>query len=218
MDITWYGLSCFRIREGGVTVVCDPYDKQLGGQLQKLRADIVTVSHDQAGHNSAERIGGDPKILDGPGEYEVRNVFVTGAMGYHRRLADGLPERNVIFFLDFGDITVGHLGDLGEVPAQSEIEELNLGEVDILMVPVGGGSTLDPSRAVEVIGLFEPKIVIPMHYQQSDLNAPWAGELEPVDRFLRELGLSAPEPQEMLKVSKTSLPDESQVVIFTPSL
>lgn len=218
MDITWYGLSCFRIRDGGVTVVCDPYEKQLGGQLQKLRADIVTVSHDQAGHNGIDRIGGEPKVLRGPGEYEVRNIFVTGATSYHRREEGNLPERNVIFFLDFGDITVGHLGDLGEVPAQSEIEELNLGEVDILMVPVGGGSTLDPTRAVEVIGLFEPKIVIPMHYQQSELSASWVRELEPVDRFLRELGLSTPEPQEMLKVTKSSLPEEPQVVLFVPSV
>jgi L-ascorbate metabolism protein UlaG (beta-lactamase superfamily) len=218
MDITWYGLSCFRIREGGVTVVSDPYDKSIGGQLQKLRADIVTVSHEQPGHNGAERIGGDPKILRGPGEYEVRNVFVTGATSYHRRQNGAPAERNVIFFYDFGDITVGHLGDLGEVPAQSEIEELNLGEVDILMVPVGGGATLDPTRAVEVIGLFEPKIVIPMHYRQPELKAPWAAELEPVDRFLRELGLTAPEPQETLRITKTGLPDEPQVILFVPVL
>jgi L-ascorbate metabolism protein UlaG (beta-lactamase superfamily) len=218
MDITWYGLSCFRIREGGVTVVCDPYDKSIGGQLQKVRADIVTVSHEQAGHNGAERIAGEPKILRGPGEYEVRNIFVTGATSYHRRAEGETPERNVIFFLDFGDITVGHLGDLGEVPAQSEIEELNLGEVDILMLPVGGGATLDPSSAVEVIGLFEPKIVIPMHYQQTELKAPWIAELEPVDRFLRELGLTPPEPQDTLRVSKSGLPDEPQVVLFSPSV
>ena len=218
MDISWYGLSCFRIREGGITIVCDPYDKSIGGQLQKLRADIVTVSHDQPAHNGADRITGEPKVLRGPGEYEVRNVFVTGATSYHRR-NDGQPqERNVIFFFDFGDISVGHLGDLGEVPSQSEIEELNLGEVDILMVPVGGGATLDPTRAVEVIGLFEPKLVLPMHYRQSELNLPWLAELEPVDSFLRELGLSAPEPQDMLRISKSSLPEEPQVILFNPIL
>lgn len=218
MDITWYGLSCFRIREGSVTVVCDPYDKSLGGQLQKVRADIVTVSHDQPGHNGAERIGGEPKILRGPGEYEVRNIFVTGATTYHRRPEGAPPERNIIFFIDFGDITVGHLGDLGEVPSQSEIEELNLGEVDILMIPVGGGATLDPTRAVEVIGLFEPKLVIPMHYRQTGLQAPWSEGLEPVDPFLRELGLTTPEAQDALRVSKTGLPEEPQVVLFNPSL
>lgn len=217
MDINWYGLSCFRIREGGVTVVCDPYDKSVGKTLPKLRADIVTVSHDRPGHNSVERVAGNPKILDSPGEYEVSNVFVTGLTTYHRRQSASADERNVIYFLDFGTLTVGHLGDLGEVPSQSEIEELNLGEIDILMVPVGGGATLDPTRAVEVIGMFEPRIVAPMHYQQPDLTARWAKELEPVDNFLRALGTAMPEPQSTLKIAKSSLPEETQVVLFTPT-
>lgn len=215
MDITWYGLSCFRIREAGVTVICDPYDRNVGLQLPKLRADIVTLSHDQPGHNNAASVAGDPKILRGPGEYEIKNVFITGASTLHRRQKDLPPERNIIFFLEFGDLTVGHLGDLGEIPTQSEIEELNIGEVDVLFVPVGGGATMDPTRAVEVIGMFEPRIVVPMHYQQSQLSALWASNLEPVDKFLRELGVSTPEPQETLKVTKSSLSDEPQVAILT---
>lgn len=217
MDITWYGLSCFRIREAGATVVCDPYDRTVGLQLPKVRADILTISHDQPGHNSADRVAGEPKIIRGPGEYEIKNVFITGAMTYHRRRKDVGLERNVMFFFEFGDLTVGHLGDLGEIPTQSEIEELNLGEVDVLLVPVGGGDTLDPTRAVEVIGLFEPRLVIPMHYQQPELTALWASNMEPVDKFLRELGTSAPEPQEMLKFTKSSLPEETQVALLTMS-
>jgi L-ascorbate metabolism protein UlaG (beta-lactamase superfamily) len=216
MDITWYGLSCFRIRDGGVTVLCDPYDKSIGMTLPRVRADIVTVSHARPGHNSVERAAGTPKILDGPGEYEVSNVFVTGLTTYHRRQSDSAEERNVIYFLDFGSLTVGHLGDLGEVPSQSEIEELNLGEIDVLMVPVGGGATLDPTRAVDVIGMFEPKIVAPMHYRQPELTAPWAASLEPVDNFLRALGAAAPEPVTTLKISKTSLSEETEVVLFSP--
>jgi L-ascorbate metabolism protein UlaG (beta-lactamase superfamily) len=217
MDITWYGLSCFRIREGGVTILCDPYDRTVGMQLPKVRADIITISHDKPGHNSAERVAGEPKIIRGPGEYEVKNVFITGATTYHRRRKEVALERNVIFFFEFGDLTVGHLGDLGEIPAQSEIEELNVGEVDVLFVPVGGGDTLDPTRAVEVIGLFEPRLVIPMHFQQPELSALWANSLEPVDKFLRELGASAPDPQEMLKITKSSLPEETQVALLTMS-
>ncbi len=216
MDITWYGLSCFRIREGGVTVVCDPYDKTVGLQLPKVRADIVTISHERPGHSAADRVAGEPKVLRGPGEYEIKGVFVTGATTYHRHLQTGPLERNVIFFLEFGELTVGHLGDVGEIPTQAEIEELNVGEVDVLIVPVGGGGTLDPTRAVEVIGMFEPRLVIPMHYAQSELSADWAAGLEPVDRFLRELGVSAPEPQEMLKLTKSSLPDQTQVVLLKP--
>src|SRR5690349_24459468 len=113
MDITWYGLSCFRIREGGATVVCDPYDKVVGVTLHKVRTDIVTVSHDQPGHNSVERVQGEPKVLRGPGEYELSNIFITGATTYHHKQSANATERNIVFFFQFGDLTVGHLGDLG---------------------------------------------------------------------------------------------------------
>jgi L-ascorbate metabolism protein UlaG (beta-lactamase superfamily) len=217
MDITWYGLSCFRIREAGVTVLCDPYDRTVGLQLPKVRADILTISHDRPGHNSVERVAGEPKVISGPGEYEIKNVFITGATTYHRRRKEDAPERNVMFFFDFGDLTVGHLGDLGEIPTQSEIEDLNLGEVDVLLVPVGGGDTLDPTRAVEVIGLFEPRLVVPMHFQQPELSALWANGFEPVDKFLRELGATAPEKVEMLKLTKSALHEETQVALLTMS-
>ena len=218
MDITWYGLSCFRIREGGVTVVCDPYDRSVGPSLTKVRADIVTVSHDRAGHNAVERVTGEPKVLVGPGEYEVKNVFITGLTTYHRRNDENPPERNVAFFFDFGDLTVGHMGDIGEVPAQSEIEELDIGEVDVLMVPVGGGATLDPARAVELVGLLEPRIVIPMHFRHEGLVGGLAEQLESVEKFLKEFGTTAVEPMDTLKVSRSSLPEETQVVLLTPTL
>jgi L-ascorbate metabolism protein UlaG (beta-lactamase superfamily) len=218
MEITWYGLSCFRIREGGITVVCDPYAREIGAALPKLRADIVTVSHDRPGHNAVDRVTGEFKVLRGPGEYEAKNVFTTGLATTHRRQKGETSERNVAFFFEFGDLTVGHLGDIGEVPAQSEIEELNIGEVDILMVPVGGGQTLDPTRAVEIVGMFEPRLVIPMHYRQDGISPDVVEHLEPLDKFLKELGAAAPEPVEILKVSKSSLPEETQVAVLTPSL
>ncbi|MFO7633727.1 MAG: MBL fold metallo-hydrolase [Caldilinea sp.] len=216
MDITWYGLSCFRIREGGVTVICDPYEKSVGPTLAKVRADIVTVSHDRAGHNAVDRVIGEPKVLTGPGEYEVKNVFITGLTTYHRRNENHQPERNIAFFFEFGGLTIGHMGDIGEVPAQSEIEELNIGEVDVLMVPVGGGSTLDPARAVELVGLLEPRLVIPMHYRHDGLTGDLAAQLESVDKFLKEFGSTTVEPLDTLKVTKSSLPEETQVVLLTP--
>lgn len=214
MDINWYGLSCFRIREGGVTIICDPYDKSIGSQVARTRADIVTISHDKPGHNGVEQIAGEPRVFRGPGEYETNNVFITGMASNHRRQSSEHPERNVIYFMDFGGFVVAHLGDLGEIPKQSEIDELQVGEVDILMVPVGGGDTLDPTRAVEAVGMFEPKLLIPMHYQQTTMSAKWVSELEPVDKFLKELGISAPDPQDTLKVTKSALPEETQVVIL----
>jgi L-ascorbate metabolism protein UlaG (beta-lactamase superfamily) len=214
MDITWFGLSCFRIRESGITIVCDPYDKAVGLTLPKLRADIVTISHDRPGHNAADRVAGEPKVLRGPGEYEAKNVFTTGLATYHRKVKGDLAERNVAFFFEFGDLTVGHLGDIGEVPSQAEIEELNVGEVDVLLVPVGGGQTLDPTRAVELVGIFEPKLVIPMHYRQAGLVDAIADHLEPVEKFLKELGVAVPDPLDMVKITKSNLPEETQVVLL----
>jgi L-ascorbate metabolism protein UlaG (beta-lactamase superfamily) len=214
MDINWYGLACFRIREGGVTIICDPFDKSVGLLLPKVRADIVTISHDRPGHNAADRITGDSKVLSGPGEYELKNTFITGLTTYHRKPKQGAPERNIAFFFEFGDLTVGHLGDLGEPPTQAEIEQLNIGEVDVLMVPVGGGDVLDPTRAVEVVGMLEPKIVIPMHYRHEGLGGELANMLEPIEKFLKELGVSAPDPQDSLRISKSSLPEETQVMLL----
>ncbi len=217
MDINWYGLSCFRIREGGTTVVCDPFTKIAGTQMAKVKADIVTVSHDQPGHNGVDRVTGDPKVLNGPGEYEIQNVFVSAMATHHRASDNGPAARNVIYFMQFGNMTVGHLGDIGEVPKQSAIDELQLGEVDVLMLPVGGGDTLDPTRAVEMVGLLEPKLLLPMHYQQPGVSAKWVQELEPVERFLKELGVSEAETQSSLRVTKSSLPEETQVVLLEPT-
>jgi len=217
MDINWYGLSCLRIREGGVTILCDPFDKSIGITMPKVRADIVTISHEQAGHNAIDRATGEPKVITGPGEYETHNVFITGATTYHRKQSPSANERNVIFFFDFGGLIVGHLGDLGEVLSQSAVDDMKLGEIDILFVPVGGGSTLDATHAVEVVSVFEPKIVIPMHYQHPGLATSLAEQLEPVDKFLKEFGAGIPEPQETLKISKSNLPEETEVVLLSLS-
>lgn len=214
MEITWYGLSCFRLRERGVTAVCDPFDKKVTGiALPRLRADIVTISHDSPGHNHIKTITGEPKILTGPGDYEVKNVLITGLTTFYKNGEH--PDRNVAFFFDFDGFMVGHLGDLGEIPQQRQVEEL--GEVDILLVPVSGRQTLDPSRMTEVISLLEPKIVIPMHYRHAGLDPKLAETLEPVDRFLKELGVGEPEMTSVLKITKSGLPEETQVVMLEPA-
>ena len=212
MDITWYGLSCFRIREAGTVVICDPFDKKTGLSLAKTKADIISVSVDSAGHNAVDRITDEPKVLRHPGEYEIGNVFVNGMATW--RGENGDFERNVAFFYDFEGLTVGHLGEMEKVPKQSAIDELDLGELDVLLVPVGGGRTLDATRAVELVGMLEPKLVIPMHYHQLGLKGELA-ELEPVDKFLKELGIAEPEPQSTLRISKSSLSEETQVALLT---
>lgn len=208
MEITWFGHSCFRLREGGVSVVTDPYDRGLGYTLPRLRADVVTTSHNAPGHAMTAAIKEDPKILSGPGEYEVKGVFITGIPTWHAPAGSQPKERNTVFLFDFNGLTVCHLGDLGHLLSEQQVEAID--EVDVLLIPIGGHRTIDASQAAEVISQLEPRIVIPMHYQ----TPAFLGSLDGLDKFLRAMGMSAAEPQEMLKVSAADLPEETQVVVL----
>ena len=212
VEISWLGHSCFRLRDRTATVVTDPYGKDLGLNLMRVRADIVTVSHDTDDHNYVKGVKGDFQVLSGPGEYEVSSVFVTGLeLRGDRKSKKDAPEalRNTVFLFEFDDLTVCHLGDLSIVPTQAQVEEA-LSEVDVLLIPVGGGETLNASQAAEVVSLLEPHIVIPMHYHVPDSTL----KLDSVSKFLKEMGLDKVVPQEVLKVSRGGLPDETQVVVL----
>ena len=211
VEITWLGHSCFRLRDRAATVVTDPYGKDLGLNLVRVRADIVTVSHDAEDHNYVKGVKGDFQVLTGPGEYEVSSVFVTGLelRGDRKKKEVVSGPRNTVFLFEFDDLTICHLGDLNIVPTQAQVEEA-LGEVDVLLIPVGGGESLTASQASEVVSLLEPHIVIPMHYQVHEISL----ELDPVGKFLKEMGLDKVTPQEVLKVNRSGLPDETQIVLL----
>jgi L-ascorbate metabolism protein UlaG (beta-lactamase superfamily) len=207
VDIDWLGHSCFRVREGGVTIVTDPYDKSIGYVMPRVRADIITISHDAPGHAAA--IKSDARVLTKPGEYEVKGVFITGIQTWRAAGAHGAAkEENTVFVFEFGDLTVCHLGDLARVLTQAQVEAMP--DVDVLLAPVGGGSALDADKAAEVISLVEPRIVIPMHYKTPYVNLP----LDPLSKFLKEMGATEHAPQESLKITRSDLPEETQVVIL----
>jgi L-ascorbate metabolism protein UlaG (beta-lactamase superfamily) len=197
------------IERGMASVVTDPYDDSLGYPPLRLKADIVTVSHDAPGHNYVEAVKGDTHTITGPGEYEIGGVFVTGIPTdgeRKKKAADG--KRNALYLFDFDGLTVCHLGDLDHVPSQAQIE--SLGAVHVALVPVGGGGGLNASQAAEVVSLIEPSVVIPMHYHTEDVRL----KLDPVSKFLKEMGLGALKPEPSLKVTKSSLPDETRVVLL----
>jgi L-ascorbate metabolism protein UlaG (beta-lactamase superfamily) len=209
MDIDWFGHSCFRLREAGITVITDPYDKSIGYNLPRMRADIVTVSHAAPGHASASAVKGDPKVLARPGEYEIKEVFITGIQTWRGAGAAGEPkEENTVFVFEFGDLTACHLGDLAKVLTQTQVESLP--DIDVLLVPCGGGGALDADKAAEMISLLEPKLVVPMHYQISSGDL----KLDPLSRFLKEMGVAESAPQDTLRVARSQLPAETQVVIL----
>jgi L-ascorbate metabolism protein UlaG (beta-lactamase superfamily) len=209
MQITWYGHSCFRLRGRNGTVVTDPYGDDIGYSLPRVRADIVTVSHDHPDHNNVKAVKGKPKVIDGPGEYEIKGIFVIGIPTYYDDTRTQPGIRNTVYVVEMEGITVCHLGDLRRVPTQSQVEELS--EVDVLLIPVGGGSTLGAAKASDAISLLEPRIVIPMHYHTKSVHGL---KLQPVDLFLKEMGVKDAVPQDSLKVNKSGLPSETQVVVM----
>lgn len=211
MEINWYGHSCFRIADRGqTTVVCDPYDHEhVGYSALKLKADIVTVSHQSPSHSYIKAVKGDPYIIDGPGEYEIGGVFITGLRTNHHKKKDTDLPINTLYLIDYKGINIVHLGDMVQVPTQTEVEAL--GPVHIALVPVGGGSGLNASKASEAISLFEPNIVIPMHYATPAANV----KLDPISKFLKEMGLSSVETVPSYKLSSVeSLPEETRVVVL----
>jgi L-ascorbate metabolism protein UlaG (beta-lactamase superfamily) len=211
MEITWYGLSCFRLTERGLaTVVTDPYDNRVAGyEPLKLRADIVTISHDAPGHNFANGAKGYSHLITGPGEFEIGSVFITGIQtNGHAKTSEDYPK-NTLYVFDYEGVTVAHLGDLDRVPTQTEIEAL--GNVHVALVPVGGGGGLSASKAAEVVSLLEPGYVIPMHYATPASTL----KLGPLNKFLKEMGLDSVEPQPSLKVTASTIPDETKVVVLT---
>ena len=210
MEINWYGHACFRLKDRNITVVCDPYDKLIGLTLPRLKADVVTVSHDAPGHSYVDGVKDYRQVFTGPGEYEVEGIFITGIATFHGKNDAGETEPNTIFLIEFPDLTVCHLGDLGHVLTEAQVEAMP--DIDVLIVPVGGRHTLDATTAAEVISIIEPAIVIPMHYLMEDTP----GHLDPVERFLKEMGIPAPEPISVLKISKSQLPEETQVVLMDP--
>jgi L-ascorbate metabolism protein UlaG (beta-lactamase superfamily) len=210
MEITWYGHSCFRLTERGLaTVVCDPFDAEtVGYEPLKLKADIVTSSHDAPGHNYLNAVKGYSHAITGPGEFEIGSVFITGVqMDGQGKKATEKP-RNTLYVFDYMGITVAHLGDLRSVPPQNEIEAL--GTVHVVLVPVGGGSGLNAAKAAEIVSLLEPNLVVPMHYYTPAAKV----ELDRLDKFLKEMGLHEAETVPSLKVTKSSLPNETKVVVL----
>ena len=211
MEITWYGHSCFRLTERNfATVVTDPFDnKSIGYGPLKLRSDIVTISHDAPGHNNTDAVKGTSHVIDGAGEFEIGGVFITGVQtDGARKKSKEQGANNTVYVFDYDGITVAHLGDLKQVPTQSEIELF--GTVNVALVPVGGGGGLNAAKAAEVISLLEPNLVIPMHYATPATKL----SLDALNKFLKEMGLSKLDAQPSLKVTRSGLPSETHVVVL----
>lgn len=211
MDVTWLGHGCFRLRGRGAAVVTDPYPPGIGLKLSRMDAEIVTVSHDHENHSYTQVVRDPAYVIHGPGEYEVAGVSVVGVPTYHDSEKGKKEGRNTVYLIELDDVRVCHLGDLGHKLDDTEAEAV--ASPDVLLVPVGGRSTLNAALAAEVVRQLEPRFVVPMHFAIPGLKL----QLDPIDRFLKEMGVTASESQPKLAVQKSSGADnETKVVVLEP--
>lgn len=214
MDIYWYGQACFKLKGKTASVVIDPFSPEATGlKLPKdLEASVVLQSHEHQDHNNVGAVTGNSMVFYGPGEYEVKGIAVTGIASFHDSTEGSERGKNTIFNVSIDGLNVLHLGDLGQSKLTEE-QIANIGQVDILLVPVGGVFTIDSQQALEIISQLEPKIVIPMHYFIEGLKY----ELEPVEKFLKQMGSEAVAPVAKLSITKDKLPEETEVVVLSKS-
>ena len=212
MDIKFYGHACFSITEDGITVVTDPFQEEIGLKLPKLLAEAVTVSHNAAPYNNVEAVEGEPKVFSWPGEYETKGLHFKLIHSFHNQKEDKEQMENNIAVIHWGNIRLCHLGAQGTKLTPEQLEQV--GEVDILFVPVGGKGCLEPKKAKEVVEQIEPRVVIPMCY---DTKGSKLG-LEELDTFLSVMGAKMEEALDVYKVKRSELPeDNSKLVVLNVS-
>jgi L-ascorbate metabolism protein UlaG (beta-lactamase superfamily) len=209
LDINWLGHSCFRIKGKEAVLITDPCSPQTGYSIGKVKADIVTVSHNHPGHSYMDGLEADYRIIKGPGEYELKGVFVTGIATYHDK-SDGQERgNNNVYVIEMDGITICHMGDIGHLLSSKVIEDI--GSVGILLLPVGGLSTIDSAVAAEIVRTMAPRVVIPMHFKTPVVSR----DLEPVDKFLKKLGINEFVPQAKLSINRSTFTENTQVIVLS---
>lgn len=218
-DIQYLGHSCFRLRGRDGIIICDPFDRSVGLDLGRPTAHIVTSSQNHPAHNNVaavKPVRDSIFLIDGPGEYEVRGVLVTGVRSTPPDEQKARYGFNTLFVIHLDDIAFCHLGNLHEELTRTQLEEI--GNVDVLFVPVGGGETIGPGEAAGVIGQIEPRLVIPMRYASEQHQLSFEYDLAPLEKFTHEVGLKDAVPQEKLTVNPSNLPPENEQTRFVVML
>jgi|BEDMetMinimDraft_2_1075160.scaffolds.fasta_scaffold01875_2 L-ascorbate metabolism protein UlaG (beta-lactamase superfamily) len=208
MEITWFGHSFVRVRDKSITIAVDPYSPTLGLSPVKVFADVVLITHKHENHSYLQAIKGEYKLIDGPGEYEIKEAFITGFATYHDSKEGQELGKNTVYVVELDRLRICHLGDLGHLLDEVTLEQI--GEIDVLLIPVGGGNSLKASEAAEVIGQIEPKIVVPIHYSLPGIKVP----LDPVEKFLKEVGSEQSVAQPRLNIASAPSDDTTRFVVL----
>lgn len=163
MIIKWFGQSCFRLTaENGTKIVIDPV-KLFCYKLPELDASIVTVSHNHTDHNNVSAVKGDFALIKDPGVFSQEGIEIKGVQTFHDKVSGAKMGKNIAYTFRIDGLNVCHCGDLGHLLSPQQIKEI--GKVDILLIPIGGRTTLDAGGAAEVVKQLNPAVVIPMHYR-----------------------------------------------------
>lgn len=210
MDITYLGHASFKLKGKDATLVMDPFADSIGIKFPKIEADIVTLSHEHADHANSSAVAGDPMVLTGPGEYEVKGVSILGFESYHDDSKGEKRGRNTMYVVEIDGVRVAHLGDLGHRLSEKQANEF--GEIDVLLIPVGGEYTIGAVDAVATAQEIEAKITVPMHFKQPGLDEKQFGMLDTADKFMSELGLPV-ETTDKLSVKQGSLPEDYKAAV-----
>ena len=239
MQIIWHGQSCFQIvahreKNNQVLIVIDPFSEEIGLRVPKLEADILLITHHHYDHNNIRAVSGNPFLIEGAGEYEIKEAFIQGIPSWHDNLLGKERGTNTIYTIEAEGMRLCHLGDLGQKELTADQLE-KIGEIDILMIPVGGTYTISTKEAPKIMAQIEPKIIIPMHYQIPKLKihpAPYAPsirdkkkikelgggvKLDGLDKFLKTMGIKSIEPLSKLLIKKKDLSEEEvKIIVLKP--
>lgn len=210
MEIKYLGHSSFLIKTKDAKLVTDPFDSSIGMNFPKVEADVVTVSHHHPDHDNIKGITGDPLVIDWPGEFEKKGIRIFGYKWYHDDKKGAERGENILYKIESEDISLLHCGDIGAIPTDEFLEEV--GDIDIMFVPVGGFYTIDAPTALQLIKKVDPSIVIPMHYNHDKLDQKTFEKLTPLATFLKEMGASA-SPVDKLILKKTDINEEEMKVV-----
>jgi L-ascorbate metabolism protein UlaG (beta-lactamase superfamily) len=208
MEITWFGHSCFRIKGKEAVVLIDPCPDTTGYSLGKVQANIVAISHAHPGHSYLDTLQEGYRAIKGPGEYEIKDTYITGLSTFHDDARGTKSGKNTVYVIEMEGVTLCHLGDLGHALTPEVTGEL--GSINVLFVPVGGHSTIWAQAAADLVRNVNPGIAIPMHYKTEAEKA----DLELPEKFLKELGIKDLASQPKLVVTRTNIPASTQVVLL----
>jgi L-ascorbate metabolism protein UlaG (beta-lactamase superfamily) len=209
-EFKWFGHNCFRIKSRDATIITDPVDRTTGFAMAKQNANIVSISHRDSVNANTSVVRPEFQIVDGPGEYEMEGVFITGVRTFLDPSRAENKVFNTAFLFEMEGYVICHLGDLGQIPTTEQAEQLS--QADILLVPIGGATGLSQEQAAEVVSLLEPKVLIPMQYRTEigDRN------LQALDTFAKLVGVDLPEPLDKFAPRQADLKEAMEIVVLKP--